>query len=182
VPLAERTRNDEIETRRLLTRESLILVEIDKALVVLREDGSAVALPEAVEQMRDDVEQIVTRLGALKVDTVTVALEQDVIAALEELIDALKKAQKKQADRKSQGQAGAGEPQDPGLIDKIAELKVIRALQMRVNQRTRRYESLLKDEVGQAQEPDLIDQLKRLADQEQRIYRTTRDIVVGKNQ
>ena len=35
------------------------MLEAESALAILREDGSAVAFPEAVEQMREDMEQIV---------------------------------------------------------------------------------------------------------------------------
>ena len=47
---------------RLSRKESQIAVEADKALAVLREEGSAVAFPEAVAEMRDDMEQVVARL------------------------------------------------------------------------------------------------------------------------
>jgi hypothetical protein len=61
---------------------------------------------------------------------------------------------------------------------------MIRALQMRVNTRTQRYSQLLQDAddpVGQAQDEELRQALSLLADKEQRIYRVTRDIVLGKN-
>ncbi len=65
------------------------------------------------------------------------------------------------------------------LVDTISELKMIRALQMRVNTRTRRFAELTETE--QAEKPELIEALKRLADREQRIHKVTRDIVVGRN-
>ena len=45
---AERDRDDEIEAGRLSRKEAQIAAEADKALAVLREEGSAVAFPEAV--------------------------------------------------------------------------------------------------------------------------------------
>ena len=63
VPAAERTHNHEIEASRLSGKESQIVVEIDKALLLLRDDGSAVAFPEAAEQMRDDMQQVVAAPG-----------------------------------------------------------------------------------------------------------------------
>jgi hypothetical protein len=56
---------------------------------------------------------------------------------------------------------------------------MIRALQMRVNNRTKRYAEMTKTE--QVAEPELLQALKQLADREQRIHRVTRDIVVGRN-
>ena len=106
------------------------------------------------------------------------------IAALEEMIEALQKAQKDQEQKKQQQQQQQqqGEQPDPPLIDAIAELKMIRALQMRVNTRTKRYNKLVEGEVGQADKPELIQALEKLSDRESRIHRATRDIVTGKNQ
>ena len=60
--------------------------------MLLHEEGSSVAFPEAVEQMRDDMRQVTERLAAVKVDKLTQGLEQDIIAALEETIAALDKS------------------------------------------------------------------------------------------
>ena len=65
------------------------------------------------------------------------------------------------------------------LVDTLSELKMIRALQMRVNVRTQRYATLTKTE--QTDTPELLDALKRLAEREQRIDKVTRDIVLGRN-
>ena len=67
VPEAERDHDDEIEAARLSRQESQIVHEADKALLLLREEGSSVAFPEAVEQMRDDMQQVAERLAAVKV-------------------------------------------------------------------------------------------------------------------
>jgi hypothetical protein len=149
---------------------------------VLHEEASAVAFPEAVTDMRDDMEQIVVRLAQSKVGSITQGVEEDVIAALEEMIAALKKAQKDMEEKKNkppgQPQQG-GEPQEPPLVDSLAEIKMIRALQMRVNKRTERYAQLSKTE--QTDKPELLTALKRLAERQERIHRVTRDIVVGRN-
>ena len=44
----------EIASGRLARKEGLIVREADRALVLLREDGTSVAFPEAIEQARDD--------------------------------------------------------------------------------------------------------------------------------
>ncbi len=180
VPQIERDRDDEIESGRLSRKESLIAVEADKALAVLREEGSAVAFPEAVAEMRDDMEQVVARLSQAKVGDVTQGIEKDIIAALEEMIASLKKAQKDMEEKAKQGEPppSSGE-QEPPLVDTLAELKMIRALQMRVNVRTQRYAEMTKTE--QTETRELLDALKHLAEREQRIHKVTRDIVVGRN-
>lgn len=179
-PQAERTHNHEIEASRLSGRESQIVVEIDKALVLLHDDGSAVAFLEASRQMREDMQQVVERLTQAKVDKVTQGIEEDIIAALKEMIESLKKAQKSHEKNKSRGQPMAGQQRDPPLVDSLAELKMIRALQMRVNTRTARYAKLIDGE--QAKEAELVQSIQQLAERQQRIHRITRDLLTGKNQ
>jgi hypothetical protein len=175
VPEADRTHNHEIESNRLGGRELQIVAEADKTLVLLHEDGTAVAFPEALEQMRGDLAQVADRLAQAKVGQVTRSIEQDIIAALKEAIEALQKAQKDQEKKKKQSpQQQDGQPQDPPLVDVLAELKMIRALQMRVNGRTERYSKLIEGE--QAEQPDLIDALRKLAERQDRIHRVTRDL------
>lgn len=70
-------------------------------------------------------------------------------------------------------------PQDSPLVDAIAELKMIRALQMRVNTRTERYSKMIEGE--QAERPELLKSLERLAERQERIFRVTRDLHLGKN-
>lgn len=180
VPEAERDRDDEIESGRLSRKETEIIAEADKALAVLKEEGSAVAFPEAVSEMREDMEQVRLRLAEAKVGDMTQGIEKDVIAALEEMIASLKKAQKDMENKGKQGEpAPGGEDGDPPLVDTISELKMIRALQMRVNQRTQRYAELTPTE--QTDTPELLEALARLAEREERIHKITRDIVVGRN-
>jgi len=180
-PLDERDRNDEIEAGRLSRKESQIVLEAESALAVLREEGSAVAFPEAVEQMREDMDQIVSRLAQTDVGDITQSIEEDVIAALEEMIDSLQKAQQDQEKKQQQQQQQEGEAQEPPLVDTLAELKMIRSLQMRINMRTKRLARLVDGEVGQTDKPEVREQLQRLAEREASIYRVTRDIVTGKN-
>jgi hypothetical protein len=183
VPADKRGRGEEIESARLGRKEALIVIEADKTLTVLRDEGSAVALPEAVEEMREDMETIVSRLGQAKIDVQTLGLEEDVIAALEEMIAALEKAQRdKQSGKQPPPGGQMGAPQEAPLVDKLSELKMIRALQLRVNTRTQRYSKLVQGDLGQAETEDLLQALHQLSDREERIYRTTRDIVIGKNQ
>jgi hypothetical protein len=121
------------------------------------------------------------RLAENKVDPRTQGLEEDIIAALEEMIEALQKAQKEMEEQQQQQQQQQQGKQDRALIDQIAELKMIRALQLRVNKRTQRYAEMIEGQ-EQAVEPDLVEAVRELAEREQRIYKATRDIVVGRNQ
>jgi hypothetical protein len=181
IPDDERDRDVEIEAGKLSRRENEITVEADKTLALLHEEGSSVAFPESVDQMREDMVQTTARLARANVGQITQGVEQDIVKALEEMVAALQKAQKDQRERRGGGGGGGQGQRDQPLLDSIAELKMIRALQMRVNTRTERYSKLLQDGSEQAEAPDLVEAVQRLSQREERIYRTTRDIVVGKN-
>ena len=180
IPEASRGHDEEIESARLSREQSLIVREADKAMVLLREEGSSVAFPEAVEQMREDMQQVVERLTDAKVGALTQEIEQDVIAALEETIAALEKALKDhEKNRTPPGQMPAGELPEPPLVDKLAELKMIRSLQVRINRRTKRYAEMIATD--HAETPEMIEALSRLAERQKRVYQATTDLSQGKN-
>jgi hypothetical protein len=181
IPESRRNNSVEIEAGRLSRKESQLVAEADNALALLRDDGTAVAFPEAVSQMREDMELVVVRLARADVAELTQGVEEDIISALEEMIEALQKAQEELEQKQGEPPPPMnGQPQDPALIDQLAELKMIRSLQMRVNRRTQRYSDLIDGE--QAEVPELLEALSQLAERQDRIYRATRDIVTGKNQ
>jgi hypothetical protein len=181
VPEAQRDHDDEIESARLSRQESQIVQEADRSLLLLREEGSSVAFPEAVEQMRDDMRHVTSWLADVKVGALTQSVEQDIIAALEETIAALEKALKDlEKNRSRPGQSPAsGEQGDPELVNKLAELKMIRSLQARIYQRTQRYGQMIEGE--QAETAELLEALADLAERQQRVYRATADLQQGRN-
>ncbi len=181
VPTAERDHDEEIEAARLSRQELQIVQEADKALLLLREEGSSIAFPEAVEQMRDDMRLVAEWLAAVKVGPITQGLEAEIITALEEVIAALEKARKDlEKNRTPPGQpAAAGQPTEPTLVHKLAELKMIRALQMRINQRTKRFGEMIEGE--QAETADLLEALRQLAERQERVYKATADLEQGRN-
>src|SRR5262249_19863198 len=122
-------------------REDEIVREASKAITLLETEGTAVAFPEVFIQIRSDMENVSRRLRATDVDNVTQTIEQDIIDTLKEMVEALKKAQKDQQAKKQQQQQQqqGGGNQDQKLIDLIAELKMVRSLQIRVNARTKLY-------------------------------------------
>jgi hypothetical protein len=166
--------------KQLATQEEEILQEVDKALVVLREEGSSVAFPEAVEAIREDAASIVELLDQGKAGELTQTLEQAVIEAIEEMVDALQKEMEKKKDEEQQkGEQQQGQPQDKPLVDALSELKMLRSLQLRINRRTRQLGRMI--EGNQAAEPELLKQLKTLSARQSRIQRATYDLSTGRN-
>ena len=176
-------RERQLEAVRLSREQNVVGLDAAKALTLVRDDGSAVAIPEALEQVRDDSNQAAGRLARGDVGGTTRGILQDLVTSLEEMLAALEKAQQEQQARQ-QGNQG-GRPAEPGeqpLVDKLAELKMIRTLQMRVNSRTKRFSKLLADGAEQADEPELIDALERLAERQHKIERAAHDIVTGRTE
>ncbi len=170
----------EIASGRLDRQERQIVREADRALVLLREDGTTVAFPEAIEQAREDMQAVAKRLGQVKIGMLTQGLEEDIITALEETLAALQQAIKKARQQKSQSQQSKGSPGEKPLVDQLAELRMIRALQNRINRRTKRYGEILGDQP--AVEADLLEELDKLAERQERIFEATRDLDTGRNQ
>lgn len=166
--------------KQLATQEEEILQEVDKALVVLREEGSSVAFPEAVQAIREDSASIVELLDQGKAGELTQTLEQAVIEAIEEMVDALQKEmEKKKDDEQKQSQQQQGQPQDKPLVDSLSEVKMLRSLQLRVNRRTRQLGRMTEGD--QATEPELRKQFKTLSGRQLRIQRATYDLSTGRN-
>jgi hypothetical protein len=176
-------RERQLEAARLGREQTGVGNDAAKALMLVRDDGGAVAIPEALEQIRDDAAQAAARLGRGDVGGTTRGIVQDLVTNLEEMLAALEKANRDEQEPQ-QGGAG-GRPAEPGeqpLVDKLSELKMIRSLQMRVNGRTRRFSQLLADGVEQAEEPELAAALARLAERQRKIERAARDIVGGRTE
>ncbi|NBW97663.1 MAG: hypothetical protein EBR28_13295 [Planctomycetia bacterium] len=176
-------RERQLEAARLGREESAIGADAAKALVLVRDDGSAVAIPEALEQVRDDATQAAARLGRGDAGDTTRGLLQDIVANLEEMLAALEKAQRDQQSPPQGKQGSGGRPAEPGeqpLVDKLSELKMIRSLQLRVNTRTKRFAQLLTDGVERADEPELVRAIERLAERQHTIERAAHDIVSGR--
>lgn len=169
----------EIASGRLSRKERQIAGDADRALVLLREDGTSVAFPEAIEQAREDMLAVAERLAEVKLGTITQALEEDIIAALEETLAALQQALKDLREQKARQQKPGGEPGEQPLVDQLAELRMIRALQMRINRRTKMYGDMIEGE--QAVEDELLEALDHLSEREERVFRATLDLHQGAN-
>jgi hypothetical protein len=171
-------RANEQRSLQLSDREDKIAVEADQAIQLLREEGSAVAFPEVFMQVRDDMRIVARRLGKADVAAVTQVIEKEIISTLTEMIDALKKAQKNLQNRRNNPSAGGGS-NNQKLIDQLAELKMIRAMQVRVNTRTQVYGQRYTGE--QADDPDIQKELSNLAERQMKIFQITQDIYRGNN-
>jgi len=161
--------------------ENEIAIEAEKALIMLKEEGSSIAFPEAVSGIRHDLQTLVGWLRDAQVGELTQSVEKDVIEALEELVEALQKEMEKADDKKKQQQQQQQQQDgnEKPLVDQLGELKMLRSLQYRVNRRTKQLGRSFDGE--QAQKEDVVQQLHDLSGRQSRIQQATSDLVKGKN-
>lgn len=182
VPEKERTSRHTARAVQLSREESQIGLEVEKAILLITDEGSSVAFSEALAEVREDVQNVSYRLNRVQVDQLTQGIEKDIISSLEEMIEALQKEMDKSDEEKKkqqQQQQQQNSPEDQSLIDMLAEIKMLRSLQLRVNNRTRRIEKLALEEG--ANQPDILEQLQKLANRQTRIQNATYILATGKN-
>jgi hypothetical protein len=190
-PNSQPTRADQQASNVLSDREEEIVKEARAGLALLEAEGSAVAFAEVFSQVKGDMELVAVRLRKTDTGVVTVTIEDQIIDTLKEMIEALKKAR---SDKQSKGGGGGGGMQQPDrLLNLLAELKMIRSMQKRVNQRTEVYGKEYKGE--QAPPPEngstpeerkryveIQSELKDLSKRQLKISKVTHDIATGKNE
>ncbi len=178
-------RQIEIRASKLAGEERKILNEGERAFLLLREEGSSAAFPEAMEQVNTDIGNVAERLARADIGKLTTTIEQEIISSLEEMVAALVQVQKEQKEKKQKEQPGQppqGEPGEQPLVDKLAELRLIRTLQVRINNRTNTLSQMLDDPadvVGQVTAAEVLGEVKALAKRQASIQQVARDIVTG---
>ncbi len=177
-------RERQLEAVRLGREQEAVTAEATRALLLVQDDGSAVAIPQALGQVRDDSAEVATRLARGEVTPATLEITGEIVTGLEELLAALEKSRREEPKQEQAGQGG-GRPAEPGerpLVDKLAELKMLRSLQVRVNARTERFSRLLDAGAERAVEAELLAALGRLAERQRAIEQAARDIVTGRTE
>ena len=183
VPVDDRGRGEDLQAAALSLREKTVVTEIDRALLVLREEGSSVAFPEVMTQVRSDAESVVDLLGRTRIDDVCQGLQEDVLASLGEMLSAVER-ERRDMEQKKQSQGPSPPPpsnqQRPEpLVAKIAELRLIRTMETRIQAATRRYQAEMRR--ADADAGEMLPLLRKLADRQRRLYQITRDLVEERN-
>jgi hypothetical protein len=153
-------REDVQKSLQLASREADIVKEALGAIRLLEEEGSAIAFPRVFEELRDDMITVQNRLNRVDVGPFTQAIEEDIIRTLREMIESLEKS-RKDNKKSGGGGGGGGGKQNQRLVDQLAELRMIRAMQLRINSRTAAYSREYQGE--QADNPDIQRELRGLS-------------------
>ena len=166
-----------LQAIRLSRREAELVREAEKALVLLREDGTSVAFPETASQIAADMQSVTTRLASGDVEAITQTIELDVIAGLEDMIAAFDQARDEIAQQQGQPQpqsAAGGQPGESPLVSRLAELRMIRTLQARIYRRTQVIGEMVQQSTAPADQ--VARELETLANRQNKVFQATRDL------
>ncbi|MFQ5730397.1 MAG: hypothetical protein ACE5KM_00425 [Planctomycetaceae bacterium] len=166
------SRAERLTLRKLAAEERALSDEAQKALDVIIEDGTSVVFPKVVEHLRDDLKSVAKLLDEKRTGTYTWEAQKEIELTLIELIEALKRARKQQ--QKNGGGRGGGGGGEPPLIPGIAELKLLRSSQMRVNRKTEMVDRERAKRGGL--DADLKKDIKRITDSQEEIAEMAGDI------
>lgn len=180
IPAEKRTREFTDETTRLSRREKELAFKAEMVHTQLREDGRARMLTEVLGETIHDMRRVTDLLANGQADAVTLELEASILDALEEMLAAVEESEKKLEEEKGQdSDAQATETdQDPALIDRIAELKMIRSAQVRIWKRTQNIGKLISDET--TQDPQHLETLRDLSRQQEKIRKIIHEMATEK--
>jgi hypothetical protein len=169
-------------------KESDIVVEADKALKLLEGEGTGVVFAGVLAECKKDMEVIQKLLDETRVGEETQLIEEQVIAQLKRMLEALKRAKQDLENPPPPPPPGQPNPNQQGnrsLIKLVEELKLIRELQIQVNERTVAFHKLAADKVAageQVADPFLRDQIQRLGERQKVLQDMLHKIATGQNQ
>ena len=146
-------------------KEGVIAEEAGKALKLLEGEGTAVVFAGVLSELRKDMEAVQKQLNGANVGDDTQLVEKQIIEQLQRMLEALKKA--KQDLQNPPPPPPPGEPppdQKDDLIKLVEQLKLLRALQVQLNERTTAFGKRTPGE--QTADPFVTEQLKQLAERQ----------------
>ncbi len=138
IPQADWKRRQQLQAIEQGRQQNSLAELAAECLQVLHDDGTTIVLPQLVELLREDMLVAAGRLADLRCGSVTQAIQREIIAALENILDAIEQEQRSdgqsgnQQEQQQQAQEG-----DPPLLPASAELKLLANLQESVFRRTR---------------------------------------------
>ncbi|MEY3175598.1 MAG: hypothetical protein RLZZ436_3512 [Planctomycetota bacterium] len=162
--------------RELAQQQLELSRECSRTVVLLREDGSAAAILLAVEDIETDMQSVSGWLQNSDVSELTLSVQQDIIESLRQLIETTQKELQNMQNSPQQSQPSQpGGQQQQRLVELMAEIRVLRNLQLQVNRRTKQVDELLPAADASAL-PRLESQIRELAERQQRLLEAAKDL------
>lgn len=149
-------------------KEGRIAEEAGKALRLLEGEGTAIVFAGVLAETKKDMEAVKKELDRTNVASDTQLVEEQIIAQLKRMLEALKKA--KQDLDNPPPPPPPGMPPPPGdqkknLIQLVEQLKLLKELQIQVNERTAAFGK--RTPGAQSNDPLIQEQLKQLGDRQE---------------
>ncbi len=136
IHLGQLGRRDILTMLRLSTEEIEISELGSQAYDLLLEDGTSTVFPEIVQDVREDLVRVAQLLESEETGPLTQLIQREIESTLEELLEALKQTRRQNEGGGGGGGGGGNQP----LLRKSAELKMLRAAQLRVNRMTKQFD------------------------------------------
>ena len=131
-------RPEQLKLTEMSNGEGRLAADIKRIRDMLLKEGNTVVFPEVLREVRGDLQDVQKLLSSQDAGPFAQGLQQEIERSLQEMIDAIRK---ELAERRRKQQGGGGQCQGGGgkqpLVPPIAELKMLRTLQLGINRRTR---------------------------------------------
>jgi len=149
-------RADRLALKKLAQEERELAEMAQHALDLLTEDGTSIVFPAVVADLRDNLQTVAELFDDQRTNDYTRSLQKEIETTLEELIDALQKgAGGGGKGGEKGGKKGGGSGCSPPLVSNTAELKLLRALQLRVNRRTKAFDKARPERLDEVMKTDI---------------------------
>ncbi|MBK8269022.1 MAG: hypothetical protein IPK83_12235 [Planctomycetes bacterium] len=166
-------RSDQLELADLSQKQRWVGDQANEALFLLTEEGSTVILPTLIEQIRDDGREVADRLAAADAGDAVRVTQADLEAVLRDIIEAIERKQEEMENEEESGDQDSGDQNRP-LLPGSAELKLLRACQLRVNKMTQQLQTDRAKPDASAEE--IGKRLKKLAERQDGVAEMAKDM------
>jgi len=163
-------RPEQLKLTELADAEGGLSKDIARIRGMLEEEGSTVVFPVVLKQVQDDLDSAQRRLLSLQADQTTQAIQEDIEAALEEMISAIREELSDRRNRENEGGSpGDGSGGGGQLVPPIAELKMLRRLELQIAKQTK----LLNGQLDTIRADEAADRHSRLAERQKQLEEMT---------
>ncbi len=160
--------------RELSQQQSELTQECAQTVNLLREEGTSVAIVIAVEDIEADMNSVSGWMQEYKVGELTQSVQKDILESLKQLIETTQKEMQQMKEQQKQEQRDPSQ-EKPGLVELMAEIRVLRSLQLQVNRRTKQVDGLLQSTTTDDL-PALQKQLHDLAVRQNRLIESAKEL------
>lgn len=163
--------------RELAQQQTELARECTQTVTLLREDGSSAAILLAVEDIETDMNSVSGWLQESNVTDLTQTVQKDILESLRQLIETTQKEMQemKNPNRQQKQQQPQGSQKQSRLVELMAEIKVLKNMQLQVNRRTKQVDELIPKADDQSK-TSLLKQLRELSSRQQKLIETTKEM------